>query len=331
VNAKPIKFDWNPGVSIYAAEAFLRQVGDEYGWLGGFDDNQRLRCVLPYTIVKKAIFRLVRFRVDTIVLDDNLSAEEEKAFLNSVISHFRSIGVDVIVPGAANALFRVFPDGALTAPYGNFVVDLAHSEEQLWQNLHGKHRNVIRTATKKGVEIRSGAEELEKVHALIASTLGRSKLDFMSFEKFGQFISALGMNVKILVAYHEGHLQGAAVFPFSNHSAYYLYGGSVAQPVTGAMNLLHWEAIRYFRNLGVKRYDFVGARVAPEKGSKQEGIKMFKERFGGEFLTGYTWKFSFKPIKYWLYSLAAQWRQGGDVVDQERRVAKLNVNDVPVT
>ena len=61
--------------------------------------------------------------------------------------------------------------------------------------------------------------------------------------------------------------------PFSNHSAYYVYGGSVPEPTRGAMNLLHWEAIQIFRELGVKRYDFVGVRIDPEKGSKQEGLK----------------------------------------------------------
>ena len=47
------------------------------------------------------------------------------------------------------------------------------------------------------------------------------------------------------------------------------------------MNLLHWHAIRLFRALGVKQYDFVGARINPSKGSKQEGLVIFKERFGG--------------------------------------------------
>jgi len=72
--AKKINIDWHPGLSIYACEPFLKLVGDEYGWLGGFDKSNNLRCILPYTIVRKAIFRLVRFRVETIPLNGEISA-----------------------------------------------------------------------------------------------------------------------------------------------------------------------------------------------------------------------------------------------------------------
>jgi len=83
------------------------------------------------------------------------------------------------------------------------------------------------------------------------------------------------------------------------------------------MNLLHWEAIRRFRTLRVKRYDFVGTRIKPEKGSKQEGIKVFKARFGGRLVQGYMWKYTFSSGEKPYLSLAAQVRNGGDIVDQE--------------
>jgi lipid II:glycine glycyltransferase (peptidoglycan interpeptide bridge formation enzyme) len=83
------------------------------------------------------------------------------------------------------------------------------------------------------------------------------------------------------------------------------------------MNLLQWEAIRLFHEQGVQQYDFFGARIDPEKGSKIEGIMNFKKRFGGKLIQGYQWKFAFHPIKYSLYSVAASVRNGGDLVDQE--------------
>jgi lipid II:glycine glycyltransferase (peptidoglycan interpeptide bridge formation enzyme) len=84
------------------------------------------------------------------------------------------------------------------------------------------------------------------------------------------------------------------------------------------MNLLTWEAMRSFRAEGVKRYDFVGTRINPEPGSKQEGLKMFKERFGGDLMQGYMWKCSIAPFKYLAYNLASRLLRGGDIVDQER-------------
>jgi hypothetical protein len=323
MRALPIPIDWHPGLSIYASEPFLKLIGDEYGWLGGFDDSGKLRCVLPYTVIRKAILHMVRFRVETIAQNNDFGVEDERSFLNSVVEYFRSTGADMIIPATTNTIFRTYPDGAIVAPYGSFVIDLTLPEETLWSNLHSKHRNVVRSAMKKGVEIRSGLEHMNIAHRLIRDTLKRSKLEFMSYEKFKRFVLGLEENVKILVAEHEGSPQGCAVVPFSEHSAYYLYGGSVPHPLTGATNLLQWEAIRAFLGFGVKRYDFVGVRINPEKGSKQDGLMSFKQRFGGQLVQGYMWKYPIGPLKYALYSKAVRFLRGGDIVDQERH--KLDV------
>ena len=57
---KPVPIAWHPGLSVFASEPFLQAVGDNYGWLGGFDEFDNLQCVLPYTMITKSIFRMVR-------------------------------------------------------------------------------------------------------------------------------------------------------------------------------------------------------------------------------------------------------------------------------
>lgn len=322
IRAEPTKIDWRPDLSIYASESYLKTVSNEYGWVGGGDDSGKLRCVLPYTIIRKAIFRMVRFRVETIPWGEPLEEEEEREFLNSAVEYFRSTRADMIIPATNNTIFRVCPDGAMAAPYGTFIVDLTQTEEALWTNLHSKHRNVIRNAINKGVEIRCGLEHFSTAYELTRETLKRSKLGFMSYGEFERFVRGLNENVKIFVAFNQGSPQGCAVLPFSSHSAYYLYGGSVSSPLTGAMNLLQWEAIRTFRNLGVKHYDFVGVRINPEKGSKQEGLMAFKQRFGGRLTQGYMWKYSLNPLKFAAYSLSVRFMRGGDIVDQESHKLK---------
>ncbi|MDL1984831.1 MAG: peptidoglycan bridge formation glycyltransferase FemA/FemB family protein [Deltaproteobacteria bacterium] len=322
MNVKQVKINWHPGLSIYASEPFLKAVGDDYGWIGGVDDSGKLRCILPYTVIRKAIFRMVRFRVETIPLEEELDIEEEKSFLNSAIEYFRTIEADMIIPATTNTIFRTFPDGADAAPYGTYIIDLTQTEEILWSNLHSKHRNVIRKATKSEVEIQSGIEYLRTAYELIRDTLKRSKLGFMSYMALKRFVLGLDNNVKIFVANHQGVTQGCAIVPFSSYGAYYLYGGSVPRPITGSNNLLQWEAIRQFRELGVCRYDFVGARISPEKGSKQEGLTMFKQRFGGELVQGYLWKYSLNWLKFAVYSMAVRLQRGGDIVDYERHKLK---------
>jgi hypothetical protein len=324
MKAEPIEINWHPNLSIYASEKFLKTVGDEYGWLGGTDDSGKLRCILPYTIVRKAVVRMARFRVETILLDDALGVEEEKSFLDSSVEFFRSIGADIIIPATTNSIFRTYPTGAIAAPYGTLIIDLDQPEEILWGNVHAKHRNVIRNATKKGVQIHSDTGYSETAYKLVMDTFRRSKLPFMGQDAFMKMITGFGPYVRIFVADHQSKIQGCAVIPFSNHSAYYVYGGSTPEPLTGAMNLLQWEAIRYFRELGVKHYDFCGVRIDPDKGSKQAGLMMFKERFGPRLVQGYMWKYSLHALKSGIYSLAVKLFRGGDIVDAERH--KLDVS-----
>jgi len=117
------------------------------------------------------------------------------------------------------------------------------------------------------------------------------------------------------------------VIPFSQHSAYYAYGGSAVHPLSGATNLLQWEAIRCFRSLGVKRYDFCGVRINPEAGSKAAGLMMYKERFGGHLVHGYMWRSSLRPIRAAVYRFAVRLLRGGDIVDQEQH--KLVTSTMP--
>ena len=322
MRATPVPIEWHPGLPIFACESFLKATGDEYGWLGGIDESGELRCILPYTIIRKAIFRMVRFRVETISLGEELAVQEEKFFLNSAIEYFRSIRADMIIPATTNTIFRTFPDGADAAPYGSYVIDLTQPEDILWRKIEKVTRQNIKTATKKGVSIRSGIEHLDVGYMLIVDTFKKSKLPFMSYEAFKRYLNGLGENGKIMVADFQGVIQSYVVFAFSDYCAYAVYAGNVANQHQGANKLLYWEAIRSFKNLGVRRYDFVGARIDPEKGSKQESINSLKRRFGANLIRGYMWKHSIHPMKYRLYCLAARLRSGGDIVDAERH--KLN-------
>jgi hypothetical protein len=317
VKAIPIDINWHSGLPIFASEPFLKAVSDKYGWLGGIDDSGKIRCVLPYTIVKKAIFRMARFRVETVALGGDLQLAEEKAFLNSVVDQLRSLGADMIIPATTNSIFRTYPDGAIAAPYGTYIIDLTQSEADLWKNLSSSHRRKVRLATNDGVEIHEGMEYLRSAYHLVRETFLRSKVPFTGYEEFKRYVLSLSAQVKIYVATRKGAIQACLVVPFSMHTAYYVYGGSIPDPVAGATNLLHWEAIREFRGAGVNRYDFVGVRIQPEKGSKQEGLMTYKERFGGRLVRGYTWKYPFSAIKFGVYSMAVRLQRGGDVVDQE--------------
>jgi lipid II:glycine glycyltransferase (peptidoglycan interpeptide bridge formation enzyme) len=144
----------------------------------------------------------------------------------------------------------------------------------------------------------------------------------MSYEEFKRYILGLGENGKIMIADYEGVIQSCAVLAFSDYCAYGVYSGNIEGQHQGANKLLYWETIRLFKELGVQRFDFGGARIDPEKGSKQEALATLKMRYGAKLVRGYMWKYSFNALKYNLYCLAARFRSGGDIVDQEQHKLK---------
>jgi Acetyltransferase (GNAT) domain len=319
IKAEPVKIQWDPSLPVFAKEEFLRAVGDEYGWLGGIDECGSLRCFLPYTLVRKAGVRMVRFRVQTIPYGGGLNVPEEKCFLNSVVRHFRETGGDVIIPASTNTIFRTYPDRAAAAPYGTYFIDLTKPEDALWSAVSAGHRRNVRSAAKNGVHIRNALESVATAHSIIRDTFRKSSMPFMSSHKFARMIESLEGNVHLLVALRRDQVQSCAVIAFSQNAAYYMYGGSIPQAAPGAMHLLHWEAIRLYRGLGVRRYDFHGARIAPSPGSKAEGLGAFKERFGAELDQGYIWKCAIRAFQSAIYNVGVRLLRHGDIVDAERR------------
>ena len=317
MQAVPIPIEWSPRLPVFASEEFLRAVGDEYGWLGGVDAAGKVRCILPYTVIRKPGFAMLRLRVETIPLEPTFDLPEEKTFLNSAVEYFRRLA-DVVIPATTNAIFRTYPDGADAAPYGTYIIDLKQPEEVLWKAIGRITRQNIGTAKKDGMRIVEGIEYLERAYKLIKETFERSKLPFMDYKSLQRYMAGLGERGKLLAAEINGNIESCVIYAFSDYCAYAVYAGNVPRQHQGANKLVYWEAFRLFKQLGVARFDFVGARIDPAKGSKQEAINLFKQRMGAHLTRGYIWKYPLRPWKSFVYSGAVRLLRGGDIVDRER-------------
>lgn len=320
MHIKEIQFKWGEKYSIFISKQFLESLSREYGWVGGFINND-LVFVLPYNLYKKPGFKIIRFSYNEICIEDNLPNYDFhlKDFLNSTVSYFNQKGIDLIIQPPTHVLFNNVPDDSIFTQYGTYYIDLSNSKEILWKNVHSKHRNSIRKGMKNSIIIKTGNNQKSIAYNLIRNTFKRSNKGFMSAHNFDILIEKLVGNIKIFVAYHNDIAQGCAVIPYSKHTAYYSHGGSISKPKSGALNYLQWFVIKYFKEKGVQYYDFAGARISPIKGSKAEGIQRFKERFGADFRTGYLWKFPFNKTKFFIYSTAYRILKdkNGDIIDQE--------------
>ena len=268
---------------IFATKEFLELKSNDYAW---FVDED---FILPFYIDKRAIFSKLTFTTATIMLNDT---GNEKKFLNEVVKKAKVLDIDYISQPLANAVFSEVADNSTYIDWGSYVVSLALSEEEILKNMHSKHRNVIKKAIKDGVLIEE-TKDANIVFENLKETMQRQNRAYPSFDE----LEKLKKISKFYIAKKDDIVQGCAVLPYNRFGALYLYGGSISRPYTGSLNLMHYRAMCDLKKLAVAEYDFMGARLNVEKGTKLEGIQRFKSRFGGELKRGFLWKYNYKPLK----------------------------------
>lgn len=256
--------------------------------------------ILPFIVRKRYIFRWIELVVE--VYGTN-SEEEELAFLNKVVKYVEEeMSVSHILT-TNSAVFKNHPTNSLFCKFGSYKVDLSLSEEELFANLHGKHRNVIRRAQKDGLEVSTGHCYSDDIIDLMNDTYSRQgKINNINKDYINRLVK-LGDKVEYwIVKTKDSKPQGGAIlFWNKGNSCYYIHAGSAQRPSSGAMNLLIWEAMISMKTKGVKYFDFVGARITTETGGKLEGIQRFKSRFGAKLHEGYSFIVIINKVTYRIY------------------------------
>ena len=259
-------------------------------------------------------------------IQSNKTQNDISAFLSEAcIIMKEKLRVHWAGPVQNQAIFLAKPDKSTYIPFGNYVIDLSLSEEELWSNVHSKHRNVIRKAEKDGLEVVFGNSEdlLKQYLDMDAITWARSNKKSYTEKTVRDMLKYSKDNVIIYIVKKDNVNQGGAIFYYNKKMSYYLYGASIDKPSTGAMNYLHWKAILDMKKDGVEKYSFVGCRINEDADSKYHTIQRFKERFGGELIQGYMFKCIFNKSMYILYKLLKcvkerrKFNTPMDIIDQE--------------
>lgn len=304
-------------ISCIASENYLKSYGDYYDY-GYFEQNN---VVLPVVFRKKLFFRYAEFTSGII---GACSLEQEKQFLNEMVKYCEeNLDIDFAIT-SNTAIFNTYPDNSEFCKFGSYILNLDNSEDQLFTGLHSKHRNVVRKAKKDGVEIFHGIEYMNDCISVIEDTYSRQNKVFKS-KKYFEYLAKHSF-AEFWVAKYNGITQGGAILFSDSMKCYYMHAGSCSSPHTGSMNYLVWSAMIKKKAEGVRYFDFVGARINPEKKSKLEGIQRFKQRFGANLVEGYLFKFKINMLHYGMYRILLKIyffikkdKYIGDTVDQERK------------
>lgn len=185
------------------------------------------------------------------------------------------------------------------------VLDLSKSEDEVLAGMRQRLRRALRKAEKANITIETTTDpqQIKKFYEIELATAGRH--GFVPFsEKFlrEQFTAFADNNeAKLYIAKHEGQILAENFMIFYGNEASYHYGVSteLGTRLSGAP-LLHMQAMRDARTLGIKRYNLWGIVDEDDTKHRFYGVSTFKRGFGVDELK-YTpaHDLVLKPAYYW--------------------------------
>ena len=284
---------------ILGMPEYLKTKSDEYGWFIS------KKFILPYYIDTKGPFSRMVFSTNIVTIEKDQRKRERKLFLDSVISYTKEKKLcDFIYKAQSNVVFDVCPKESTSIPWGTYEVNLSKSHEELFDSFNAKARNAIRKALKEGVSV-FDTQDAKLVYENIKQTLQRqSSIHYPSLQ-YIKTLQQLNDSVLFLVAKHKDEIQGTLILVYDKYRGYAMYAGSVQRPITGSLDLLHFEAMKFLQSKNIPIYDFVGTRLNIKKGSKQEGIDRFKRKFNPQLKKGFAFRTIIRPYKFYMYLIAS--------------------------
>lgn len=297
--------------SVFGKGEYLKSQSNHFGGI-------KSGCIkITFTI--KETLKIKRATITAFQIEENSSEADFNTGIDHALDYLKNqIGIAFVSSPPSHLVFPFKYNKGENAEFGSVVNNLTLTEEELFKNLHGKNRNVIRKAQKDGLIVEKGEHLKEDCYKIISATLEKEKVYFESHSEYLNICNSINNNVEYFVVKKDGEIHGAAVIPFDSECAFYLWGGSITRTSPGAMNFMHWMIILHFKSLNVKQYDFVGIRLNPDKETKLYGLKRFKTRFGGDIKSGFLWKAKLKPLHtfvfYTLYLLKTRSKHS-DIID----------------
>ncbi|GEM_PF-1705481 len=165
------------------------------------------------------------------------------------------------------------------------ILKLDDTLDDIWMNMRKNTRNLVRKAEKLDIEIiRTQGDEFlddfEKIYNETVSRHGWNAFDFEHVKKQYKFLTSNDLS-DMFVARYEGKIVSVAIFSKFSEQVIYHHSGSVSLKDVPVNYLLIWEAIKYYRDIGVKEFNFFGVVGKDETRHPWYGLSLFKRGFGG--------------------------------------------------
>lgn len=178
----------------------------------------------------------------------------------------------------------------------SFIVDLDQSEDILFKNIDSAKQRNVKKAKKGDLEIlvckgEDSIKYLDDFQRLRENTqtraISKNKQASMLL-KSNEFFHTLMMqpNAFLLLGKYEGEVVSVALILQGGDTVYYHSGGSDIEVnrKTCCSAYMFWKALLYFKDIGIKYFDFGGCPVSPSENHPAYGVYRFKKGFGGDYL-----------------------------------------------
>jgi lipid II:glycine glycyltransferase (peptidoglycan interpeptide bridge formation enzyme) len=174
------------------------------------------------------------------------------------------------------------------------------ADEPLLNQMRQKTRYSVRLAERRGVTVeRADVTRVGAFYKLLSDTSSRNEFGIHSEAYYRDFLRIFGEDALLLFSMIEGEKAAGLIAARFGEEAIYMYGGSsTVHRAHGAAFVIQYEAMRWARVHGAKRYDLWGIpaqdpppseegteHVSGSKGDDWRGLYKFKTGFGGEIVT----------------------------------------------
>jgi len=176
-------------------------------------------------------------------------------------------------------------------------IDLNQDIDEIWNNIKRQHKRHIRRAEKNGTEV-SVNSNYEKFHQIYKNFFKQKNyMDQIGLKILSlQFMQKYGI---LFIAENHGEIKGGNFYFYDEHnaclvdSAYQKIENTIEnkKQSTDANCYLHWEAMKYFKNMDIVNYDFGDVSCDDTKiNHTMNGGEYFKRSFGGKVISRYEYR-----------------------------------------
>jgi lipid II:glycine glycyltransferase (peptidoglycan interpeptide bridge formation enzyme) len=242
--------------------------------------------------------------------------ERRFAFFKFVNVYFTGKPGTAVVPDYDVITYHTYEnwgeiEGCTRGNYFTTTIDLSQDLDVIWSKIKRQHRRHIHRAEKDGttVKISTNYEEFHQIHRKF---LGQKNYrDLFGLKILStEFMQKYGI---LFIAENQGKTLGGNLYYVDGNNALLVCHAYELERTTSekykkiadANCFIHWEAIRYFKNLNITNYDFGGLGSNEITINHQlSGLDYFMRSFGGDVIFQYQYR---KFHSYFIRLLFQSW------------------------